>query len=65
MILGRIIFGAVGILIFVPLLWALRSGGYPSHGERITRANNPIAFWSVMGVTGAAGAFFLLLAITA
>jgi purine-cytosine permease-like protein len=63
MIVTRLIFGSAGALVLALVLWAIRIGWYPSHGERVSRAASPITFWSVMSVTAAVGVVFLLAAL--
>lgn len=60
----RVIFGVAGLVFLALVLWAMRTGSYPSHGQRITRTDNPIAFWSVMTGGIAAGVVFLIFAVT-
>jgi len=60
----RAIFGVAGLVILPLVLWAIRTDSYPSHGQRIARTDNPIAFWSDMTGGIAAGVVFLIFAVT-
>ena len=59
MIVMRVVFAGGGTLIFGLVLWAIRTGWYPSHGERISRTANPIAFWAVMATGAVMGLLFV------
>jgi len=56
-------FGALPAWAFV--IWAVRRGSYPSHGQTISRTDRPITFWTVMTIIAAFGAIFLLGAVIA
>jgi hypothetical protein len=58
-----LIFGGVGLVVLALVLWAIRTGWYPSHGRRITRTDNPITFWSVMAGGTVFGVLFLIFAV--
>jgi hypothetical protein len=57
----RIMFGAAGVVIWALVTSVVLAGWRPSHGQRITRKDHPVAFGSVMSVSGAMGIFFFLL----
>ena len=62
---SRLILGAVGILIFGLAAWGIKAGRYPNRTEWVTRDAQPIAFWSVMGLSLFGGGAFVLTALLA
>ncbi len=63
MIMMRLLFGVIGALICGLVVWAVRVGWYPSHGERISRTANPIAFWSIISVSALLGVGLMVVAM--
>jgi hypothetical protein len=63
MMVQRTAFGCFGLAVLALVLFAVRAGWYPSHGARVTRADNPISFWGVMALGVLFGAVFLILAV--
>lgn len=63
MIAMRIGYGCAGALIFGLVLAAVRAGSYPIRGGRITRAEDPLAFWVLMAIGVIFGTIFLLFSL--
>jgi len=55
MIVSRVALAGAGVVVGALVVWSISIGWFPSHGDRISRASNPGAFWWVMSVSSVVG----------